>query len=272
MLERKVPVPLYHQLELQLRSAIESGVYRSGEKLPTESELMETYEVSRVTVRTALKRLEEDGLISSRRGSGTFVTAQASARQIERHSSQLLGFEEDLIQQAGAPTIELLSVEAFPAPQRIAQLLNVAPGIESTRIRRAGSVAGEPLWIESRWIHPDFLALLDALDLTSASLTALYEQQLGVTVESSKLRISAAAATREQARILHIGSGDPVLINDYAVYTESRAIDATRSVFRSDRYAFSFEVFAPGGQTNRQLQGAFPPGGMLSVLRQEVSA
>ncbi len=271
MLERKVPVPLYHQLELQLKAAIEEGVYRPGDRLPTESELQQQFQVSRVTVRTALKRLEEDGLITSRRGSGTFVTAQESSRQIERHTSKLLGFEEDLIQQGGVPEIEVLSVEAYPAPPRIAQLLDIESGSETTRIRRVGSVAGEPLWLESRWLHPEFVEALTDADLTSASLTALYETRVGMPIESSRLRISAAAATREQAKTLRIEAGDPVLVNEYAVYADGRPIDATRSVFRADRYAFTFEVYAPGPHQRGSLQGAYPSGGMLSVIRQEVS-
>ena len=63
MLRRKVPVPLYHQLELQLRAAIEEGRFRPGDQLPTEAALQQEYGVSRVTVRTALKRLEEDSVL-----------------------------------------------------------------------------------------------------------------------------------------------------------------------------------------------------------------
>jgi GntR family transcriptional regulator len=269
MLERKVPVPLYHQLELQLRAAIESGKYRPGDRLPTEGELQQAYKVSRVTVRTALKRLEEDGLISTIRGSGTFVTNQAGDDgKIERHSSQLFGFEEDLVRQAGMPVIEVLSVEMYPVPVRIAHLLELETGMEVTRIRRVGSVAGEPLWLESRWLHPEYAEALTADDLQSASVTALYESKAGLPIESSRIRISAGAATKEQARYLDIEPGDPVLINEYAVYAGGKPVDATRSIFRSDRYAFAFEVLAPH---TAQSRTTFPSGGMVSVIRQEVS-
>ena len=272
MLERKVPVPLYHQLELQLRAAIESGKYLPGDRLPTEVELQLAYKVSRVTVRTALKRLEEDGLISTIRGSGTFVTNQArDDGKIERHSSRLFGFEEDLVHQAGSPDIEVLSIEVYPAPIRVAHLLEIVAGTEVTRIRRAGSVGGEPLWLESRFLHPEFSQTLAIEDLRSASLTALYETKAGLRIESSRIRISAGAATSEQARSLEIAPGDPVLINEYAVYSGGRPVDATRSIFRSDRYAFAFEVFARAMATGQPFQGTFPNGGTVSVIRQEVS-
>ena len=269
MLERKVPVPLYHQLELQLRAAIEGGRYRPGDRLPTEGDLQRAYKVSRVTVRTALKRLEEDGLISTIRGSGTFVTNQASDDgKIERHSSQLFGFEEDLVRQAGVPALEVLSVEMYPVPVRIANLLELETGTEVTRIRRVGSVAGEPLWLESRWLHPRLTGALTADDLQSASVTTLYGPKAGLPIDSSRIRISAGAATKEQARHLRIEPDDPVLINDYSVYSGGKAVDATRSIFRSDRYAFAFEVLAPH---MAQGHSTFPSGGMVSVIRQEVS-
>ena len=66
------PVPLYYQLELQLRRAVTSGAFGEAGRLPTELELSRTYGVSRITVRGALERLEEDGLIVRQRGRGAY--------------------------------------------------------------------------------------------------------------------------------------------------------------------------------------------------------
>ena len=70
------PTPLYHQLEIALRRSIEAGDFPDG-RLPTEAELGRQYHVSRLTVRSALRRLEEDGLIERRRARGTFVCREA---------------------------------------------------------------------------------------------------------------------------------------------------------------------------------------------------
>lgn len=271
MLERKLPVPLYHQLELHLRAAIDAGQYAPGDRLPTEHELQRTYNVSRVTVRTALKRLEEDGLVSTQRGRGTFVTSQAAdAQKIERNPARLLAFEEDL-RQAGEPRVEVLAVELYPAPQRIAALLEVEPGTELKRIRRVGSVGDAPLWLESRYFHPDYGAVLDDDDLQSASVTALFETVAELHVDRSRLHISAGATTREQAKHLELEPGDPVLINEFGVYAEGRPIEAARAIFRGDRYAFALEVFASDFATSQALGSAFPDGGIVSVIRQEVT-
>lgn len=272
MLRREAPVPLYHQLELQLREALESGRYRSGDRLPTESELQRTYDVSRVTVRTALRRLEEDGLIFTQRGRGTFVTSQAlEEHKIERHATQLLAFEEDLLRQAGPPSIAVLAIERSPTPHRIAILLNVEEGIEITRVRRVGSVGDGPLWIESRFFHPDVADALTEAELGSASVTAHLEAVTGQYIDRSQLRITAGAATPDQAKHLGVELGSPVLINEFAVYSDGRAIEAARAVFRADRYAFAVEILAPHQTGSNLLRSSLGAGGSLSLLREEVS-
>jgi GntR family transcriptional regulator len=272
MLRREAPLPLYYQIELQLRRAIESGQYRPGDRLPTESALQRSYDVSRVTIRTALRRLEEEGLISTRRGRGTFVTAQGDeAHKIERNPARLRAFEEDLLRQGGPPRIEVLAVEHGPAPQRIGAMLELDDGTEVTRVRRVGWVGEAPLWLESRYLHPSIADAVTEPDLGSASMTALLEAVTGLRVESSRLRITAAAATADQARHLHLELGDPVLINEFVVLAEGRAVEAARAVFRGDRYAFAVEVFATDAPPDQLLRSSLGAEGSLSVFRQEVS-
>jgi GntR family transcriptional regulator len=273
MLSRETPLPLYYQIELRLREAIEQGRYRSGDRLPTEGELQQSYGVSRVTVRTALRRLEEDGLISTQRGRGTFVTTQAHPEdQIERHASLLLSFEEDLQRQAGPPRVDVLAIEHGPAPQRIAAVLGVQSDEEVTRVRRLGWVGDAPLWLESRYFHPSVGDALAERDLESASVTALLETVAGQHVTSSRLRISAAAATSDQAKLLGLHAGDPVLINEFAVYADGRAVEAARAIFRADRYAFAVDVLSTDASVDLALRASGEGTGALSLIRQEVSA
>lgn len=244
MLERHGPIPLYYQLELRLREAIESGQYRPGERLPTEQELQRLYGVSRVTVRTTLQRLEADGLVTSHRGRGTFVTAQAGdCGRIERHTARLLAFEEDIRRAGLQPRVDVLVVERCPVPGRMALLLGLAEGEEVVHLRRLGWAGSDPLWVESRYFHPTIGDRLREQDLTSTSITALVQGVIGVPVASTRLRLSAGAATREQAKLLAISPGDPVLINEFAVSdSQRRPVEATRAVFRADRYAFTVEI------------------------------
>lgn len=249
MLERRDPVPLYHQLERRLRERIEAGEYRPGDRLPTEDELRRAYGVSRVTVRTALARLAEDGLITTQRGRGTFVTDQAAeAQKIERHPHRLLAFEDDIRRHGLEVRADVLAVETWPAPVRIARLLGIDPGQEVVRMRRRGWAGDSPLWLESRYFHPRIAESVLAREWTGGSVTPVLQTILGVRIAGARVRISAAGATREQAKYLDIEPGVPVLINEFAFSDATgSAVEAARAVFRADRYAFSFDVSSPEG-------------------------
>lgn len=90
------PVPLYQQLKSVLKDDIERGVYKSGDRLPSEPDLIREYGISRITVRQALDDLEVEGLIVRRHGKGTYV----AERQIEQELVRLTDFVEDM-QRAG---------------------------------------------------------------------------------------------------------------------------------------------------------------------------
>ncbi|HEX2924605.1 MAG TPA: GntR family transcriptional regulator [Chloroflexota bacterium] len=244
VLERQRPVPLYYQLELHLREAIESGTFRPGDRMPAENELSRIYGVSRVTVREALRRLEEDGLLSRTPKRGTIILPQAiEGRKIERHPAHLLAFEEEILRHGYTPRVEVLSLERCPLPERIAALLQLQPEYEVVRVRRLGWADDTPLWVESRYLHPRYGDSVTMEELARVSLSAFMKAMAGLQNVTSKLRITAGAASVGQAKNLGIKPGDPVLINEFALYgDDGQPVEAARAAFRADRYAFSFET------------------------------
>lgn len=247
MLARKGPMPLYHQIERHLREDLAAERYRPGDLLPPEHELQRQFGVSRATVRTALRRLAEDGLVSSQRGRGTVVERQAVERPlIERNLTQLFAFEEAIQRQGYTPHVEVLAIGPRPVPERIAALLGVPPGTEVLRAYRLGRAGSAPLWLESRYFAPHIGAQLADAALARPSVTVYLQSVVGVRITGSRLRISAAPATVDQARYLDIAPGDALLVNEFAFSDETgRPIEAARAVFRADRYAFTFASPAP---------------------------
>lgn len=240
-LQRDQPVPLYYQVELALRRAIDDDLLPDG-RLPTEEELVDRYGVSRITIRTALRRLEEDGLIERHRGRGTFVRPERVTK-IERHPDRLLGFEDDLRRQGATPEITVLSTERADPPAAIRAALGLPSGMAGYRVRRIGRVNGEPLWVESRYFPDAIGQRMLAQDLSAASLTNLLEQTIGVHIAGARMRVEAGSATSGQARELGVRKGHPLLINQFAfVDAEGRALEVLRAAFRGDRYAFSFTL------------------------------
>jgi GntR family transcriptional regulator len=234
-------VPLYYQIEVALRRAIESGQFLDG-RLPTEEELAQRYEVSRITIRSALRRLEEDGLIERHRGQGTFVCPDALAK-IVRYPSHLLGFEEDLRRQGGTPETEVLSIEEGEGSAAIAEALGVPPSERVYCVRRLGRLNGAPLWLERRYYPHDIGAKMIERDLAWPSATHLVQDVLGVPIASARLRLEAIVANSQQARYLEVQKGYPLLVYQVTFHdVNGRALEVVRAAFRGDRYAVVLDV------------------------------
>ncbi len=234
-------LPLYYRIELTLRRAIENGEFEGG-RLPTEEALVERFGVSRMTVRAALQRLEEDGLIERHRSRGTFVREEAIAK-IERNPDRLLDFEGDLRRQGISPRIEVLSVTQEEPPRAVADMLGDASSGIVYRVRRLGRVGGDPLWLESHYYTLSVGAQMIRQDLTSAALTRMLEEALALRVREGRIRIEAVAANAGQARHLKIRAGRPLLVYQAVFYdTQQRALEVLRAAFRGDRYAVAVNL------------------------------
>ena len=147
------PTPLYYQLEMALRHAIETGLYPDG-RLPTERGLVEQYQVSRLTVRSALRRLEDDGLIERHRARGTFVRPDALAKLV-RDPGQWT-FEEYIRRHTGSRTNTVLASEQIEGPTGVAARLGLAPHEPVWRILQAGLTDDEPLFLEAALFSPGY--------------------------------------------------------------------------------------------------------------------
>ena len=239
------PTPLYYQLEIALRHAIESRQFPDG-RLPTEQDLAQQYQVSRLTVRSALRRLEEDGLIERRRARGTFVCPQALEKLVREHGR--LGFEEDLRRHGGTPAIELLSYEAVESSASVAATLGLPEHERVYRARRLGRIDGEPLWLERRYFPFDVGARVSEQDIADLSAGQHLQQVLGVQFASTDMRFDAAVANALEARYLEVRKGHPLLVCQTTSYDSAgRALQLMRAAFRGDRYAISLSLPARAG-------------------------
>ena len=263
MVDRDRPVPLYYQLELQLRDRVESGQWKAGDRLPTEAELAAQFGVSRITVRQALDRLEDDGLISRQRGRGTFVHSSVTPK-IERDPERLYAFEEDILRQGMRPETRVLGLEEVPAPAHIAELLRVPAGQPALRLRRLGTASGHPLWLESRYFPLPIGRAIRHSDLTSPVISRIIEDVCECRIARSYLRIEARAATANQAQQLQVPPGAPVLLNEFVYYDDrDLPVQALHAFFRADRYAFTFHIKprAAGLVPEAWIAGLAPAGG-----------
>src|SRR5580658_7468185 len=130
-LDRTSPIPLYFQIAENLKQAIEEGTIKPGERLDNELDLTERLGVSRPTVRQAVQRLVQQGLVVRRRGLGTVVVAPRILRPVA-----LTSLYDDLAADQRAPTTAVLALEEIAADDELAQVLSLAAGTPVLSIER----------------------------------------------------------------------------------------------------------------------------------------
>lgn len=200
--------PRYRQLADIVLGAIEQGALLDNQALPSERELAETYQMSRDTVRKAVRFLEERGVIYSDHGRGTFV-APALVRRTSRFIDS---FSQDTTQRGGVPGQQVLSVETVAASMGMAGLLHVEPGRALTRVHRVRLIDGHPVGVHDACFVLPRGAKLESGEIEKArSLYQLLTDRFGFAPAEAVENLCAAAVDAEDARLLGIAEGAPIL-------------------------------------------------------------
>jgi GntR family transcriptional regulator len=202
-IDRSSPVPLYHQLAEQLRSAIDDGRLKPGDPFENEIALAERLDLSRPTVRRAIQELVGQGLLLRRRGLGTTV----ANRKVHRRAG-LTSLYEDLARAAGQPSTVVLGHEVV-RDERIAAELDLPADTDLLAIVRLRLAAGAPLAILRNWLPPRS-ADLTREQLESQGLYALLRGR-GVRAVVAHQEIGARTPTAYERRHLGLKASEPVL-------------------------------------------------------------
>jgi len=222
--------PLYIQLAKNLRRHISDGGIDPGNALPSERDLSEMTGMSRVTIRKAIERLIDEGLLFRRQGLGTFV-----APRIEAPGSTLSGFSDDALRRGEKPGVIWMFKNYASPTEDEAQALEIAPTTKVARLGRVRLLGGEPLAIEHAVVPARFLPVLEQL---GDSLYAVLGMG-GFRPTTGRQRIRASLATPTEAAILSIQQSSEILrIERLTRLADGTPVEFTRSAYRGDRYDF----------------------------------
>ncbi len=158
-------VPLYKQLSLILQQRIKVGVYKSGEKLPSEREIIETYKVSRITATAAIQDLVQNGLAYRIKGKGSYV-----ARPKIVGLSSFGSFSTDIQQRGMKPSSRILEFSIVPADQELITHLGLKPDDNCVKLHRVRYADGAPVAIEIAYLPEKLVPGLENENLEQDSL------------------------------------------------------------------------------------------------------
>lgn len=228
----ELSTPFYVQLAEILRRRISQKEWPNGSRIPTETELCDTYHVSRITVRQALSRLANDGLITRARGRGTFVSftnLTAAPRSVSSFSTELT----ELGMQPGSKVIALRTIKADAGD---AQLLGCEIGTELFQINRVRTADGTPIGVQhTKLIAARFPGILEHI-ADDVSLYQLLHVRYGVIATGATETFRATGVRHDEAKLLNCRVGHPAFHVTRVTFDSTGVFERTSSILHGERY------------------------------------
>ncbi len=242
MLNPQSPVPLYHQLAEILTSAIRSGEFAPGAKIPPETTLAATYGIGRPTARQGIDVLVRKGLVQRKRGSGTFVLEKE--RQIDLFS--LAGTSSAFQKQGIATEVRILD------PIRLVEVVddgeNPFAGKEAYLFSRLTLAKKEPVLVEDFFLDKTLFSGIETMELSKASLAQVVWDRFYLKPVSGRQTFKIVTLSESRARLLGINVREPVLgVRRSLNFPGVESGIYSRIFCRTDKFSFSQTI---GGYPN----------------------
>lgn len=227
--------PMYRQIADALREKITAGELKPGDALPTESSLQETFSVSRVTVRQALKLLTEEQIIESIQGSGSYVREE----RVNYDIYQLTGFYEKLADRNVDTHSDVKTFEVIKADVKLAETLNIRPDDKVWHVKRVRFIKQKPVNMEETWMPLAMFADL-TWEVMENSKYHYIEQVKKMVIDRSEQELVPIMPSQEAIDALALDPAKPILEKvSRGFLKDGRVFEYSRNVFNSDDYKFT---------------------------------
>ena len=229
------PIPLYHQVYLDLRQMIQRELILPGEMLPPEMDICQAYGVGRQTVRQAIARLVDEDLVERFAGRGTFVREQPNHIQFFLDRS----FSQQMRELGRIPNSRLLSQRASTVDLDVPalQAYQSKPCLTLERLRLGDS---EPICIQSSTILSERCPGIEEQDFANQSLYEALATRYQLAISRIDHVVRAVAADEYRAELLEIQESTPLLFVGTTAYLDNgELIEYSASYYRADRYEYS---------------------------------
>lgn len=237
-MDKKSGVPLYLQLSDFLIQKIEMGELGVDEKLPSERELCEIHNLSRITVRQALQELERDSYIYKLHGKGTFVSAQT----FNQNLIKLYSFTEEMKKIGKKPTTQVLSFKEIMLDERLSEKMHLSPYQEAYQIVRLRLADGEPLMQETSYLPKNIFHSLTENDLISRPMYEVFYEDYQIKVTKAIERFSATSIRQEESTSLKTKINHPAMLVKRFAYNDDTLVEYTISIARGDKFDYTVEL------------------------------
>lgn len=227
--------PIYIRIHNQLKRDIEKGRFQVGERIPAERQLAEDFGVSRMTIRQAIKTLEDEGILERRIGSGTFV----ASRKVQEKMSGVMSFGQITRANGQVPSSKLISYYTGTPFLSEKEKLKLGDTDEVLRMERIRYADDLPICYEVVALPSKLLTGFSKKDISTHLYRTLERggYRMGNVVEN----IGAAIANEQDARYLKTKKGQPLITRrQVTTLSTGQPFEYTRAYYVADRFEFTF--------------------------------
>jgi DNA-binding GntR family transcriptional regulator len=245
-IDRNSYEPAYAQLVRILLRQIAAGVFRPGDRLPSEAQLCERYGVSPMTVRRVVNILADQGVVIAEQGRGTFV------KPLELGTATFdLGKLQELFRDEGQSTVKILEARIASATERAARKLAIRIGERTVFIRRLIFQGEEPMLLHREHVIYDPTRPIIEAEMEVTALRGLFSGGGGPDLKRGDLTIDATVLTEEEASLLHSKTGVPAFRLEHIFYDfDNRPVSWGWFICSGDRIRFTATIGVPDQETD----------------------
>ena len=231
---KEQPMVLYQQVASTLKEEILNGTLAQGKRIGSQKELEDRFNVSKITIRKAISLLEEDDLVVTIHGKGTYVTKDKVKQNLD-HLQSLT----DIIKMSGfEPKIAVIKKEHV----KLEDTFIDETGIECLYVERLHSIKENPVAIAKIYIPAEYGETINETELEANTIYELLEKQ-GIAVKHATQSIEACPATEALGKILNVDVGTPLLkAKRYTYNTEGKLVEKIVFYYRYDAFAFKVDL------------------------------
>lgn len=233
-MDEKSPISLYYQLKDIIISKIKTDEWPIDMKIPTERELCNMFNISRITVRQALKELQDEGCIRRKQGKGTYVAAP----KYEQHLNSFYSFSEEIRKLGAVPSTNIIYFQILESNESISQILNIDEGSSVFSIRRLRLANKEPFAVETSYIPYDLAKQLTKDSVEKYGLYNSLKDICGIVPDEAEETFGALLTDYESSLYLKVKNHSAALSLERVTKARGSIIEYCISIIRGDMYKY----------------------------------
>lgn len=235
IIEKNSPLSLYYQLKQIIINKIESRELTENDKLPTEKDLCERYDISRATVRQALTELENEDYIYKIQGKGTFV----SPKRYQQDLLKFYSFTDEMKKLGKTPTSKVLKFDITTPNKKVAKTLSLSKDNKVYRFTRLRLADNEPMMLETSYIPYELFKGITKEKLENRPLYTILIEEFDTSFSKAEEIFRPTLMENNEAEKLNYIEGGPAILLERITYNnENTVIEYTKSVARGDKFKY----------------------------------